>query len=73
MALELMQQADHRPRDVTAIPLYREEGHDVADSLIARCRGIGFGGSLMGVFDGAHVAGLFPAAQRPSVRRRRGR
>ena len=37
MALELMQRADHRPRDVTAIPLYREEGHDVADRLIARC------------------------------------
>jgi hypothetical protein len=37
MALELMQQLDHRPRDVTAIPLYRGEGHKVADELIARC------------------------------------
>ena len=37
IALELMQRADHRPRDVTMIPLYREEGHDVADGLIARC------------------------------------
>jgi len=35
MALELMQQLDHRPRDVTAIPLYRGEGHKVADELIA--------------------------------------
>jgi hypothetical protein len=37
MALELMQQVDHRPRDVTAIPAYRAEGHELADQLIARC------------------------------------
>ncbi|WP_207567828.1 hypothetical protein [Mycolicibacterium elephantis] len=37
MALELMQKADHRPRDVAAIPRYRTEGHHVANRLIARC------------------------------------
>lgn len=37
MALELMQQLDDHPRDVTAIPSYRAEGHDMADQLIARC------------------------------------
>lgn len=37
MALELMQQADDRRRDVTAIPRYRNEGHHVADLLITRC------------------------------------
>jgi len=37
MALELMQQVDHRPRDITAIPSYRAEGHEMADELIARC------------------------------------
>jgi hypothetical protein len=37
MALEIMQQVDHRPKDVTAIPVYRAEGHEVADVLIARC------------------------------------
>jgi hypothetical protein len=37
VALELMEHADNRPRDVTAIPLYRSEGHHVADELIARC------------------------------------
>ena len=37
MALKLMQQIDNRPRDVRAIQLYRNEGHDVADRLIARC------------------------------------
>ncbi|MGV0715898.1 hypothetical protein ABQE93_10875 [Mycolicibacterium sp. XJ662] len=37
MALELMHKADHRPRDIAAIPRYRTEGHHVADRLIARC------------------------------------
>ena len=37
MALQLMQQVDHRPRDITAIPQYRDEGHERADELIARC------------------------------------
>lgn len=37
MALDLMEKLDHRPRDVDAIPLYREEGHYVANQLIARC------------------------------------
>lgn len=37
MALELMQKADHRPRDVAAIPRYRTEGHHVANRLISRC------------------------------------
>lgn len=37
MAVELMQQVDQRPRDVTAIQRYREEGHEMADQLITRC------------------------------------
>jgi hypothetical protein len=37
MALELMEQLDHQPRDASAIPRYRAEGHDVADRLIQRC------------------------------------
>jgi hypothetical protein len=37
MALELMERLDHRPKDVTPIPLYRVEGHEMADKLIARC------------------------------------
>lgn len=37
MALELMQRAEQRPRDVTAIQQYREEGHELANHLITRC------------------------------------
>lgn len=37
MALELMERADQRNKDVTAIPLYRVEGHHLADRLIERC------------------------------------
>lgn len=37
MALELMQRIDNRPRDITAIPQYRDEGHRVADMLITEC------------------------------------
>jgi hypothetical protein len=37
VALELMQRVDHQPRDITAIPSYRAEGHEVADLLITRC------------------------------------
>jgi hypothetical protein len=36
-ALQLMQQLDHRPSDVAAIPYYRAEGHEMADQWIARC------------------------------------
>lgn len=37
MALELMEQADHQPRAVSAIPRYRAEGQHLADQLILRC------------------------------------
>jgi hypothetical protein len=37
VALELMQRLDGKPRDITAIPSYRAEGHEMADQLIARC------------------------------------
>ncbi|ORV41704.1 hypothetical protein AWC02_00800 [Mycolicibacter engbaekii] len=37
MALELMVRADHRPRDVRAIPIYRDEGKDLADRVIQSC------------------------------------
>ena len=37
MALELMQRIDNRPRDIAAIPQYRDEGHRVADMLITEC------------------------------------
>lgn len=37
MALELMESADQRSREVTAIPSYRDEGHYLADRLIERC------------------------------------
>lgn len=37
MAMELMQRADGHTGDVSMIPAYREEGHHVADMLIARC------------------------------------
>lgn len=37
MALALMERADGRPRDVAAIPQYRDEGHHVANLFIERC------------------------------------
>lgn len=37
MAIELMQCANGHAGDVSMIPAYREEGHQVADMLIARC------------------------------------
>ncbi|MEZ0384023.1 hypothetical protein [Mycobacterium sp. pW045] len=37
MALELMEKADGLPRDVRALPLYRDEGLDVANQLIQWC------------------------------------
>ncbi len=37
MALNVMTEIDHRPADVNALPLYRAEGHHLADRLIERC------------------------------------
>ena len=37
MALELLERVDHRAKDVTAIQLYRDHGHHVADRVIERC------------------------------------
>lgn len=37
MGLELMERADHQPREVTALARYRDEGHFVANNLVTHC------------------------------------